>query len=64
LARAVDGLLGDDARANALLGVPGVLRVLHRVETSDLPEGARFETYAYADRLLGLELTRDLGTFA
>ncbi|MGK3943223.1 hypothetical protein RKD19_006963 [Streptomyces canus] len=43
------------------LDVPEVLRVLRWVETSDLPEGARFETYAYADRLLGLELTRDLG---
>lgn len=43
------------------LDLPAVLRVLRRVETSDLPEGARFETYAYADRLLGLELTRDLG---
>ncbi|WUE89553.1 hypothetical protein OG381_09620 [Streptomyces sp. NBC_00490] len=46
------------------LDIPGVLRVLRRVEASDLPEGARFETYAYADRLLGLELTRELGTFA
>ncbi|MEU0071944.1 hypothetical protein ABZ027_20695 [Streptomyces sp. NPDC006332] len=46
------------------LDVPGVLRVLHRVETSELPEGARFETFAYADRLLGLELTRDLGSAA
>ncbi|MES5823890.1 hypothetical protein [Streptomyces sp. RG80] len=46
------------------LDVPGVLRVLRQVETADLPEGARFETYAYADRLLGLELTRDLGTLA
>ncbi|PIB04701.1 MULTISPECIES: hypothetical protein [Streptomyces] len=43
------------------LDVPGVLRVLRWVETSDVPEGARFETYAYADRLLGLELTRDIG---
>ena len=43
------------------LDVPGVLRVLRSVETSDLPEGARFETYAYADRLLGVELTRDVG---
>ncbi|MFF5498686.1 hypothetical protein [Streptomyces aquilus] len=46
------------------LDVPGVLRVLARVETSDLPAGARFETYAYADRLLGLELTRDIGSLA
>jgi hypothetical protein len=44
------------------LDAPRVLRVLRRVETEpDLPDGARFETYAYADRLLGLELTRDLG---
>lgn len=41
--------------------VPEVLRVLTWVEESELPDGARFETYAYADRLLGLELTRDLG---
>lgn len=46
------------------LDIPGVLRVLRRVETSDLPEGARFETYVYSDRLLGLELARDLGAFA
>ncbi|MFH8658744.1 hypothetical protein [Streptomyces afghaniensis] len=44
------------------LDVPGVLDVLRGVENEpDLPDGARFETYAYADRLLGLELTRDLG---
>ncbi|WP_171113092.1 hypothetical protein [Streptomyces sp. Z423-1] len=44
------------------LDVPSVLRVLRRVENEpDLPYGARFETYAYADRLLGLDLTRDLG---
>ncbi|WP_244204309.1 hypothetical protein [Streptomyces africanus] len=44
------------------LDVPRVLDVLRGVENApDLPDGARFETYAYADRLLGLELTRDLG---
>ncbi|MFF3500755.1 hypothetical protein [Streptomyces sp. NPDC003247] len=45
------------------LDVPEVLRVLRTVEQAgtDLPPGARFETYAYADRLLGLDLTRDLG---
>ncbi|MDN3027696.1 hypothetical protein [Streptomyces sp. S.PB5] len=46
------------------LDMPGVLRTLRRIETSGLPEGARFETYAYADRLLGLELTRDIGALA
>ncbi|MGV9703745.1 hypothetical protein [Streptomyces sp. NPDC003483] len=45
------------------LDVPAVLAVLRRVEhAEDVPDGARFETYAYADRLLGLELTRDIGT--
>ncbi|MGY6019297.1 hypothetical protein [Streptomyces spinosirectus] len=45
------------------LDVPAVLQVLAWVETeSELPDGARFETYAYADRLLGLDLTRDLGS--
>ncbi|MFR9797391.1 hypothetical protein ACL02U_15990 [Streptomyces sp. MS06] len=46
------------------LDVPAVLDTLRSVEQAgpELPDGARFETYAYADRLLGLELTRDLGT--
>ncbi|WP_194280747.1 cysteine--tRNA ligase [Streptomyces fagopyri] len=45
------------------LDVPAVLEALRRVEhAGDIPDGARFETYAYADRLLGLELTRDIGT--
>ncbi|MET8408353.1 hypothetical protein ABZV34_09645 [Streptomyces sp. NPDC005195] len=45
------------------LDVPAVLEALRRVEhAEDVPDGARFETYAYADRLLGLELTRDIGT--
>ncbi|MFE2134781.1 hypothetical protein ACFW9X_16495, partial [Streptomyces sp. NPDC059466] len=45
------------------LDVPAVLEALRRVEhAEDIPDGARFETYAYADRLLGLELTRDIGT--
>ncbi|MEU2285190.1 hypothetical protein ABZ614_25155 [Streptomyces sp. NPDC013178] len=45
------------------LDLPAVLRVLRSVEEAgpELPDGARFETYAYADRLLGLDLTRDLG---
>lgn len=44
------------------LDVPAVLDVLGWIETSDLAEGARFESYAYADRLLGLELTREIGS--
>lgn len=47
------------------LDVPAVLDVLRSVENLDgLPDGARFETYAYADRILGLELTRDIGSLA
>ncbi|KFF95334.1 hypothetical protein IQ62_42655 [Streptomyces scabiei] len=44
------------------LDVRAVLDVLRDVEgAEDVPDGARFETYAYADRLLGLELTREIG---
>jgi hypothetical protein len=44
------------------LDVPAVLTVLRAVERADdVPDGARFETFAYADRLLGLELTREIG---
>lgn len=47
------------------LDVPAVLAALRRVEgADDMPDGARFETYAYADRLLGLELTREIGAQA
>ncbi|MFF7533418.1 hypothetical protein ACFZB2_30560 [Streptomyces bobili] len=48
------------------LDLPAVLSVLRSVEEAGppLPDGARFETYAYADRLLGLELTRDVGAAA
>ena len=51
--------------ARRLGGRPGRARRTRRaarVETAGtVPDGARFETYAYADRLLGLELTRDIG---
>ncbi|MGW1667912.1 hypothetical protein [Streptomyces sp. NPDC002324] len=47
------------------LDVRAVLDVLRGVEGArDIPDGARFETYAYADRLLGLELTREIGATA
>ncbi len=45
------------------LDLPGVLDVLRDVARApDLPDGARFETYAYADRLLALDLTHDVGS--
>ncbi|QER89978.1 hypothetical protein F3L20_11260 [Streptomyces tendae] len=44
------------------LDTAAVLDVLRAVESGPgLADGARFETYAYADRLLGLDLARDLG---
>ncbi|MCH0562543.1 MULTISPECIES: hypothetical protein [unclassified Streptomyces] len=46
------------------LDIPAVLRVLHDVAQAppgELPDGARFETYVHADRLLGLDLARDVG---
>ncbi|MER5193528.1 hypothetical protein ACWD3J_15960 [Streptomyces sp. NPDC002755] len=48
------------------LDLPEVLRVLRSVEDAgpELPDGARFESYAYADRLLGLDLLRDVGASA
>jgi hypothetical protein len=36
--------------------------VLALLRDQDLPPGARFETFAYADRVLGLELVREVGT--
>ncbi|AEY88001.1 hypothetical protein SHJG_2727 [Streptomyces hygroscopicus subsp. jinggangensis 5008] len=45
------------------LDLPGVLDVLRDVAGApDLTDGARFETYAYADRLLALDLAHDLGS--
>ncbi|MGW0767494.1 hypothetical protein [Streptomyces sp. NPDC002676] len=47
------------------LDVPAVLGVLRDVASEPgLADGARFETYAYADRLLALDLARDLGSLA
>ncbi|MFD3559671.1 hypothetical protein ACFWVU_08365 [Streptomyces sp. NPDC058686] len=44
------------------LDLPGVLHTLHRLEHSgDAPAGALFETFAYVDRVLGLDLVRDVG---
>ncbi|MFD6189145.1 hypothetical protein [Streptomyces sp. NPDC060275] len=63
--RPVPGELRDRLRAawEDDLDTPGVLRVLRQVETDpDLPDGARFEICAYADRFLGLHLTRDVGS--
>ncbi|MFJ6571899.1 hypothetical protein ACIQNU_31295 [Streptomyces sp. NPDC091292] len=53
--RAADALATD-------LATPAVLNLLLRAESAeDLPDGAKFETFAYLDRILGLELAREVG---
>ncbi|MEU9047788.1 MULTISPECIES: hypothetical protein [unclassified Kitasatospora] len=45
------------------LDTPGALALLRRVEEdSGIPAGAKFEAFAAMDRVLGLELIRDIGT--
>lgn len=47
------------------LDLPAVLGVLRDVENApDIPDGARFETCAHVDRLLALDLTRDIGSLS
>ncbi|MEV7276070.1 hypothetical protein [Streptomyces sp. NPDC093111] len=49
-------VLADD------LGVPAVLDMLATVVTrADVPAGAKFETFALLDRVLGLDLAREVG---
>ena len=44
------------------LDTPRALQVLRRLEKDgDVPAGAKFETFAWADRLLGLDLAREVG---
>jgi cysteinyl-tRNA synthetase len=44
------------------LDTPAAIRVLRALEKDgDIPPGSKFETFAHADRLLGLDLARDIG---
>ncbi|MFF3356264.1 hypothetical protein ACFYWN_27275 [Streptomyces sp. NPDC002917] len=44
------------------LGVPAVLDMLRSVEKdANVPAGAKFETFAHLDRVLGLDLAREVG---
>ena len=44
------------------LDTPAALRVLRNLEKDgQIPPGAKFETFAHADHLLGLDLARDIG---
>ncbi len=54
--RQAHAALADD------LGVPAVLDMLVGVATrADVPAGAKFETFAFLDRVLGLDLAREVG---
>ncbi|MFE1546955.1 hypothetical protein [Streptomyces sp. NPDC058718] len=54
--RHAHAVLADD------LGVPAVLDTLVTVATrADVPAGAKFETFAFLDRVLGLDLAREVG---
>ncbi len=57
-ADAVLGAFEDD------LDTPAALRHLGTLETdSAVPPGAKFETFAYLDHLLGLDLAREIGRY-
>ena len=44
------------------LDTPAALRVLRRLEQDpQIPPGSKFESFAHADQLLGLDLARDVG---
>jgi hypothetical protein len=55
-AEAITGAFADD------LDTPAALQVLAKLAGDpDVPDGVKFETFAAADRLLGLDLARDVG---
>jgi hypothetical protein len=44
------------------LNTAAALAILHGIESDhSVPAGAKFETFAFADRVLGLELVREIG---
>ncbi len=55
IAQTVQSVFGD-------LDTVSALALLRGLEAdSDVPAGAKFETFVYADRILGLDLPRDIG---
>ena len=55
ISAALDAAFGD-------LDTPAALQLLTGLAAeADIPDGARFETFAFADRVLGLELARQVG---
>ncbi|MDX6345815.1 MAG: hypothetical protein QOF84_605 [Streptomyces sp.] len=67
-ARAPSKPIPDDVRFHVRaalaedLETAGLVRILRRVEEdADVLDGAKFETFVYVDRVLGLELAREVG---
>jgi hypothetical protein len=57
-AEAIGAAFSDNLNAAA------ALRVLAELEADDdIPDGVKFETFAAADRMFGLDLTRDIGQY-
>lgn len=55
IAETVQSAFGD-------LNTVSALALLRGLEADpDVPAGAKFETFLYADRILGLDLPRDIG---
>jgi hypothetical protein len=55
IAAAIKQAFGD-------MGIVAALSALRALEIDDgVPGGAKFETFVYADRVLGLDLSRDIG---
>jgi hypothetical protein len=46
---------------DADLDTPGALRLLRHLASAEVTAGSKFETYAYVDMVLALDLVRDVG---
>lgn len=46
------------------LDTSAIIGLLHALESDDMPPGAKFETFMLADRVLGLDLAREIGRIA
>ena len=61
--RPIPAQLAETIRdALGALDTTSLLALLHDLaQDADVPAGAKFETFLYADRVLGLDLPRDIG---
>jgi len=64
--RPIPGHLAEAARAAfGDLDIPSAIALLHALAHDEsVPAGAKFETFLYVDRVLGLDLPREIGRLA